>query len=428
MNKFIKYTAFISVLIIVLLISIKNISGSNNKAPREEKSTVVFWTLQLSTFDKYINGVIKEFEKDNPDIYIKWIDIPYSEGEKRTLASVLTDSPPDLVNITPDFSLLLAKKKALYFIDKEQMKEYVPAVSDLLKYEDKYFGIPFYATSAITLYNKELLKKYEIKTLPKTYDDIFKYNGRKPNNSYLTMINLCENDTAVKLLNKYEINTPETIKSEKSSEIFNEIKNMYEKGLIPTESVTQTHRDALEKYMAGNLVFLVTGANFLNMIKENAPKVYEVTGILPQLTGESGLYDCSVMNFIIPQKAKNKENALKFALFFTNKTNQLEFAKLTGVLPVNKEALEDDYFKESGSDITNKSEYFSSITKSNENQITKALKIGAYQLNYLQPPFSYSTNKKEINTIYSESIQKILINKEDTNEVLNNLSENMSKL
>ena len=75
---------------------------------------VVFWTLQMNDFAPYINGIIEEFETQNPEIKIKWVDVPFSEGEKRTLASVLSDNPPDLVNLNPDFSATLAHKGALY--------------------------------------------------------------------------------------------------------------------------------------------------------------------------------------------------------------------------------------------------------------------------------------------------------------------------
>lgn len=43
-------------------------------------------------------------------MHIKWVDVPFSEGEKRTLAAVMTDNPPDLINLNPDFSALLAQK------------------------------------------------------------------------------------------------------------------------------------------------------------------------------------------------------------------------------------------------------------------------------------------------------------------------------
>ena len=46
---------------------------------------VVFWTLQMNEFTPYMADVIAKFEYEHPDIKIKWIDVPFSEGEKRTL-------------------------------------------------------------------------------------------------------------------------------------------------------------------------------------------------------------------------------------------------------------------------------------------------------------------------------------------------------
>lgn len=401
---------------ILLCISLFLFKQQNND------NTVVFWTLQLSSFDKYINNIISEFERENPEIKIQWIDIPYSEGEKRTLASVLTDNPPDIVNLTPDFSLLLAQKNALYTIDTDKMADYIPSVCEVLKYDNKYFGIPFYATSAVTLYNKNLYKG----TIPKTFDDLF--NIIPLRGTYTTMINFTENDTLLKILNKYYINSPQTINSDKSAYLFEQFKILYNKGYIPKESITQTHREAIEKYMSGNLAFLVTGANFINMIKENAPSVYNATGISPQLTGSSGLYDYSLMNFIIPKKSKHPEEALKFALYFTNKQNQLELAKMTPILPVNKYAIQDEYFHDNSRKFEEKYAYVDYISNSDRDLITKSRMISACQLDYLQPPLKNIKNKKELNTLSSTYIQEILINNAPVKETLDKFSENWQKL
>ena len=376
-----------------------------NQKKVNDKNTIVFWTLQLGTFDKYINNIISEFEKENPEYKVKWIDIPYAEGEKRTLAAILTDNPPDLVNLTPDFSLLLAQKNALYNIEKENLGQFLPSLIESLKYNNKYFGIPFYATSAITLRNNEL----STKTI-KTYDELFKI--KQMNNSYTTMINFAENDTLLKLLNKYNINSTKDIDSEKSIYLFNQFKKMYENGSIPKESITQTHRDALEKYMSGQLAYLVTGANFLNMIKENAPSIYKKTQILPQLVGDTNAYDFSLMNFIIPLKAKNKDGALKFALYFTNTENQLEFAKLTPILPANKYTLENNYFKNTD----------------NNDLESKARTTSANQLNNLQKPLMNIKNKKELNTLSANYIQEILINNADIKTTLEKFAQDWEKL
>ncbi len=390
-------------ILIIILIGFSFLYFSQKKV--NDKNTIVFWTLQLGTFDKYINNIISEFEKENPEYKIKWIDVPYAEGEKRTLAAILTDNPPDLINLTPDFSLLLAEKNALYDIKEQELSQFLPSLLETLKYNNKYYGIPFYATSAITLKNKELTNK----TITK-YNELFELEAK--DNSYITMINFAENDTLLKLLNKYEINSPQNINSEKSIYLYNQFKKMYKNGSVPKESITQTHRDALEKYMSGQLMYLVTGANFLNMIKENAPTIYKNTEVIPQLVGDSNKYDYSLMNFVIPQKAKNKDIAVKFALYLTNEINQLEFAKLTPILPVNKKTLKDEYFTE---------------IKDNDIQ-AKARIISAKQLNNLQTPLANIKNKKELNTLSSNYIQELLINNADIETTLEKFAKDWEKL
>lgn len=398
-----KKIIFLTILIILFLFV--GVSIFHNKNIVDNKKTVVFWTLQLGTFSEYVNEIIKDFENENPDIKIKWVDVPYSEGEKRTLASVLTDNPPDLVNLTPDFSLLLAQKNALYNINKDDLKQFLPSLLSVLKYNGEYFGVPFYATSPVTLYNNQLYKG----KLPTSYDDLFKINHHK---NYLTMINFCENDTLLKLLNKYDINSPTVINSKKSIELFNTFKTLYDNNLIPKEALTQSHRDSLEKYMSNQLMFLVTGANFINMIKENAPDVYKNTEVLPQLIGTTQKYDYSLMNFIIPKKAKNKEEALKFALFFTSEENQLKLAKLTTILPVNEKALKSDYFN-----------------KNFDNSLQeKARIISAKQLQNIQKPIQNIKNKKELNTLSANYIQQILINDEDITKTLDKFAQDWQKL
>ncbi len=403
-SKYLKIGIFLLILLL-MIISVERQISTNKSLKINQKNTIVFWTLQLGSFDKYIYKIIKEYECQNRKIKIKWVDVPYSEGEKRILASILTDNPPDLVNLTPDFSLLLAQKKALYLIEENDLKQFLPSLSNMLKYNDKYFGIPFYATSAVTLNNLSICTD-----TPKTYDDLFKLSIK--NGYYLTMINFAENDTLLKLLNKYNINNPQNINTDKSIKLFEKFKFLYDKNLIPKESVTQTHRDALEKYMSGQLAYLVTGANFINMIKENAPNIYKNTKLLPQLTGDTGLYDYSLMNFVIPLKSKNHKDSLDFALFFTNKMNQLEFAKLTQVLPVNQEALNDEYF-----------------TKNKDNDLqSQARIISAKQLKYLQPPITNIKNKKELNILSGNYIQQILINNSPINETLDKFSADWKKL
>lgn len=379
----------------------------------QESNEVTFWTLQMSDFAPYINEVISKFELENPNIKIRWVDVPFSEGEKRTLASVLSNNPPDLVNLNPDFSAILAQKGALWQIDEKDTKQFVFEIIESLRYNGKIYSVPWYATSAVTIYNKDLIKKAGI-SVPRTYSDLGHSAAqvKSRTNAYIFLPNISENDTMLKILNKYGINSPETINSQKSVEIFNFFKDLYVKNLIPKESITQTHREALEKYMSENIVFFQAGANFLNMIKENAPSTYSHTDVAPQITGDLGQNDFSLMNFVIPLKAKHKEDALKFALFLTNNENQLELAKLTNILAVNQQTLKNDYY-----------------TKYDDNDlISKARVISAKQINKIQPVLKFEKNQKEINTMINSAVQEVLLNKKETSSILDKVSKNWKLL
>ena len=379
----------------------------------QKDNEVVFWTLQMSDFAPYINGVISDFEKQNPDVKIKWVDVPFSEGEKRTLASVLSDNPPDLVNLNPDFSATLAQKGALSEIPKEKTSQFPYAITDSLTYNGKIYSIPWYATSAVTIYNKELLNKSGIK-VPETYGQMSRYaqSVKDKTGAYIMLPNITENDTMLKILNKYGVSGAEFINSKESVEVFALFKDLYAKNLIPKETVTITLQESLEKYMSGNIVFITAGANFLNMIKENAPSTYKITDVAPQITGDCGQNDFSLMNFVIPLKAKHKQEALDFALFLTNEKNQLELAKLTGILTVNKEALKNEFY-----------------TKYDRNDImAKARVISAAQLNKIQPVYKTRKGQKDINNIVNLAVQQILTGDTDIQKVLDKAAKDWKSI
>ncbi len=364
----------------------------------------------MNDFAPYMQKVINNFERENPDIKIKWIDVPFSEGEKRTLASVLSDNPPDLINLNPDFSALLAQRGALYEIDEQYTVQYNKSVINSLKYNGKLYSLPWYATSAVTIYNKDLLAKSNV-SIPSTYEDLLLTAPKikEKTGAYVILPNITENDTMLRILNKYGV-SPSNINSDKSVRVFELFKKLYEKDLIPKESVTQTHREALEKYMAEQTVFFQAGANFLTMIKENAPSTYEHTAVAPQFTGELGQYDFSLMNLVIPLRAKHKEDALKFALYLTNFENQLEFAKLANILAVNQKTLEDDFYT------------------TYDDIMSQARVISAKQLNKTEPAMKTSRNQKEVNTVVNTAVQQILLNKNTTEKILDDVFMKLKSL
>lgn len=393
-----------TLLIIIAIIAAILIGCVKNIHSKQATNNLVFWTLQMRDFSSYIEQVIADFETQNPNIKITWVDIPFSEGEKRTLAAILSNNPPDLINLNPDFSTLLAKKGTLTQIPDSQLSQFPEEIITNMKFDGKNYFIPWYATSAITFSNKKL-----ITNTPTNYDDIL--NLCDATTSPITMFNFAENDSMLKLLNKYGINSSATINTPTAINLYKKLQSAYKSGCFPKESLTQTHRESLEKFMAEEIMIFEGGSNFLNLIKENAPQTFENITLSNQIKGLTGKYNFSMMNFIIPLKSKKQTEALQFALFLTNEKNQLELAKQTNILATNKYALSNDFY-----------------TKSNNNDLfTQARILSAKQLKNLQPQPFYK-DRKEIITLINNATQKILLEQDTIENVLTKLKEDWENL
>lgn len=363
---------------------------------QNKKKEFTLWTIQLKPVaQSVIEKSIKDFEKLHPETKVIWVDIPISEAQKRTLASILGGNPPDLINLNPDFSVILAQRGALDYFSEEETKKLSKSATDMLRYEDKIFALPFYATSSVTLYNAQTYNKCGFSEVPKTYEELYNIAPQLKNcsNIYPLAINLNENDSLAKILNKYGINTFESEEEiQRAVFVYEMFNDMYKKNLISKDTLNINHREMAEKYMSNNATFVVLGSNFLNMVKENAPEIYAKSDISTQLTSKGGRYDIALMNLIIPKYSKNKVLAHEFAALLTDKKAQIELAKLTNVIPINEEALNDDYFSICDTDI-----------------IAKARCESIKQLSNSGNKDFGSKNKKEINDAINKTAEKILL-------------------
>ncbi|MCX4274342.1 MAG: extracellular solute-binding protein [Candidatus Gastranaerophilales bacterium] len=380
------------------------------KQPKKQKFT--FWTIQLKApAGHFMDENIEAFKTLHPDIEVVWVDIPIAEAQKRTLAAVLSGNPPDLINLNPDFSSLLAQKGILEYFTDEETENLHPELINKLRYDGKIFALPFYATSPVTVMNVGVLDKcfehgYPVIT---SYEDVYGVSNEIKNctDKPAIVMNLNENDTFAKILNKYDISNFETEAEFKAlNHVVRMFDDMYKKGYLPKDTLTLNHREVIEQYMAKNAAFVVAGSNFIKMIKENAPDVYKNSEISSQLTAPDGRYDVGLMNFVIPKNAKNKALAREFAFMLLNKENQLKFTKLTNTLPANLEVLLDDYFIEC-----------------DEDPVEKSRCVGANQLNFLvQKDFGYK-NKKAINDTLNKALEEILLNDNNSSNISDNLLE-----
>lgn len=364
MKKF----SFLLVITFSFMLVLAACSGSSEEGSAEgedssdsgEASEIEFWTMQLKpTFTEYIEGVIADFEEENPDIKVKWVDVPWGDMEKKILSAVSSETAPDVVNLNPQFASQLAELDALVNMDEvvsdEKKQEYFEGIWKSNSFGGQTFGIPWYLSSQVSMYNNNILEEAGMTgdDVPTKYADVLEFSKtiKEKTGQYAffpsidgshlleTMVTM-----GVELTN--EDMTKATFNTDKGKEAFQFFVDMYENELIPREVLTEGHGKAVDMYQAGQLAVLSSGPQFLNTVNENAPDIYEATDVAPIITGETGLMNVAAMNLVVPKQSEKQEAAVTFSLFMTNAENQVEFDKIVPILPSIETALDDPYFNE----------------------------------------------------------------------------------
>ncbi|MDM7936640.1 MAG: sugar ABC transporter substrate-binding protein [Cyanobium sp. CZS 48M] len=313
-----------------------------------------FWTLDLSPkFNVYLRGVIAAWEQENPGLKVRWTDVPWGSVERKLLAAVFARTAPDVVNLNPLFSANLASKGGLMdlgpLLPPEASATYLPLIWQASRQDGGQFAIPWYLTARISLSNSDLLTQAGYSQPPRRWEEVpaFAEAVRRRTGKYALFVTAVPDDSAELLESMVQMGV--TLQDQRQRAAFNSPagrrafafwSDLYRRGLLPREVVSQGYRRAVELYQSGELALLSSGAEFLRSIQTNAPGIAAVTRPGPPLTGPDGLANVAVMNLAVSRQSTKAKQALSFALYLTNAANQARFAEEARVLPSARQALE----------------------------------------------------------------------------------------
>ncbi|MFV0374827.1 ABC transporter substrate-binding protein [Microbacterium sp.] len=160
------------------------ISGCTASTSAPESSdgttTITVATAAVPQFDD-IRELTSEFEKQNPDITVEYVNLPEDQLRDQLTQGVATGSSPfDVVSIGPLEVPIWAQNGWLAPIDAyvAQDSEFdesdiVPAVLNGLKHNDELYGVPISAESSMLMYRADLFEAAGLKMPANpTWDDV----------------------------------------------------------------------------------------------------------------------------------------------------------------------------------------------------------------------------------------------------------------
>ena len=326
--------------------------------PSQATTTLQLWTLDLAPkFKAYMEAVLAAWSRERAPaspMAVRWTDVPWSSVERKLLASVYARTAPDLVNLNPLFAVGLASRGGLLDLNSVLPpgagQAYLSGVWASGQLGRQQFAIPWYLTTRLTMANRRLLRQAGVAAPPASWWEVPAYAEamRRRTGRYALFVTVVPEDSGELLESLVQMGVrllddqhQAAFLSPAGRRAFAFWSDLYRRGLLPREVVSQGYRRAIELYQAGDLAQVASGPDFLRNLQTNAPGIAAVTTPHPPLRGPSGDTNVAVMNLVVPRRSPLPEAAVDLALFLTNGANQLRFAEAARVLPSSRGALEE---------------------------------------------------------------------------------------
>ena len=335
-------------------------SSSSEKIPSKitKKTTVVFRNAMPGVQGSTLKQLTNEFEKKNPKITVK-LENQGAYNDLQAKINSTLQSPNNLPTITqayPGWLWNAAQNKMLVnmtpYINNKNVGWGSAKASDIrtelldgAKIKGTQYGIPFNKSIETLTYNKTMFKKYGIKKVPTTMEElkdvsetIYKKSNHKVVgagfDSLSNYYTLGMKDEGVNFTDKINF----------SGSTSKKVLNFYADGIKKGYFRVAGSEHYLSGPFANEKVAMFVGTSAgEGFVKQGVGNkfTYDVAPRPGKYTMQQGT-DIYMFNHA---SAEQKAAAFKYIKFLVSKSSQIKWANATGYIPVNTSAIESSEYK-----------------------------------------------------------------------------------
>ncbi len=273
-------------------------------------------------------------------------------GEKRDFASFIKAG--FILDLTPYMEANDSIWKNSFFSKALSVNEFIEGNSYNVKVG--IYGVPIDIMTIQMLYNKDLFEKLGLdpKAPPVTFQEFLNI-GKKIREAGLQgmvsgwgelwMIDCFANNYAFNIMGKDKVLA--TIRGEVPYtdpdwiRVFTLFKEMQEAGVLYNGVVTMINKTAEQLFANDKAVFAFNGSWCVNVYKGMNPNLNYGALLPPQVSDQYpfAIWGGAGSSFMVSAKSQNKEEAVKFLQWLTDKDQQAYLAEATNNLPANKNSV-----------------------------------------------------------------------------------------
>ncbi|MCY8921710.1 ABC transporter substrate-binding protein [Bacillus atrophaeus] len=331
MKKFVFFLVIASVCMLA-------ISGcSSQSSSSDGKVTLKFfhrWPKEPER--RYFEEVVKEFEKEHPDIHIQTEAVLNDSYKDKIKVMLGTSSPPDVFfSWSDEFAAKFIRgNKALdlssyYKNDTEWSSQLVGTQIKPFTYDEKEYGVPWQMDAKSFFYNKDIFEKLNLKP-PSTWEELIKVSKKLKANGYTPISFGTKAPWTIShyigTLNQRMVDekTRERDYDAKTGEFTDEgyVKALEKlKELMPyfNEHVNSIdHEYARQQFKSGKSAMMYAETAEIKLVEPVNLGLFS----FPDITGQKGSSNSltgAPEGFMISSKTKHPKEAMEFLQFLTSK-------------------------------------------------------------------------------------------------------------
>ncbi len=337
----------------LLLVQVSLINPANANPVVQQK--IEFWTLSMKPkFIPYFQRVVQQFEAAHPGIKVEWVDFPWDILQLKLITAIAAGTPPDLVNLNVPWAEEYARDDLIVPVDAMMRNRsmYNSVALEDLTFNGHVYGFPFYSNVNVIAYNSAIFAEAGLKNPPTSLDEelayarqIYAKTGKagyaptlgKMDSFFMQQgLDVLKNGHAV-------FNSPQHVA------LVKKLADTYQSGGLLKDKLfsEDSFPSVIDAYKGGRLGMMVSAATALRRVEVDAKDIYAVTRVAPAPMGPTHIADGGWMfHYAVPRGVEPSlyPAIAQLAEFLTNDENQLEFAKIAGVMPTTVKALADPYF------------------------------------------------------------------------------------
>lgn len=312
-------------------------STSDVENTPDEKEQLLIWSYYET--EAQANGLDKltaSFNKSQDKYQVSWEYVPMTEFEKKISRAYTEQELPDVVIIdNPDM------KKFIQLDMFEDISEYASTLNldtdyyeasvDTIKYNDKYYGVPFNSNNVCLIYRSDLLKEAGV-TPPKTWDELSETAKLlSKDGTYGFLMSAMDSEQGSFQLLSWVMAASDSdtqLTSEAISESYDYLAGLIKDGCMPADCLNYSQTDIARRFIEGDIAMMENGPWVFPMLDEAGISY----GLSPMPMNKRNAVILGGENLGII-KGKNVEGSIEFIKYCMEKGGTERFCSDANLLP-----------------------------------------------------------------------------------------------